>query len=153
MARILLVGCGCRGRELARALVDDGHAVRGTSRSPGRLAAIEAAGAEAALADPDRLATLLPHLQGVSVVAWLMGGVGEPPLHGPRLQSLLETLVDTPVRGLVYEAVGEADRALLAGGAAIVRRAGATWRMPVEVVDGEPWKREMRAAVLRVLAA
>ena len=25
-------------------------------------------------------------------------------LHGPRLQTLLEKLVDTPVRGVVYEA-------------------------------------------------
>ena len=65
MARVLIVGCGCRGRALAAALVDEGHAVRGTTRARGvGSPAIEAAGAEAVLADPDRLATLLPHLPG-----------------------------------------------------------------------------------------
>jgi nucleoside-diphosphate-sugar epimerase len=153
MARVLIVGCGCRGCELALALTGDGHAVRGTSRSSERLDRIEAAGAEAVLADPGRLVTLMPHLEGVSVVAWLMGGVGEPALHGPRLESMLETLVDTPVRGFVYEATGAAGASLLAAGAGIVRRAGATWRMPVEIVEAEPWRHEMRAAVTRVLGA
>jgi uncharacterized protein YbjT (DUF2867 family) len=153
MARVLIVGCGCRGRELAGVLAADGHAVRGTTRSPERLAAIESAGAEAAQADPGRLGTLLPQLEGVSVVAWLMGGVDEPSLHGPRLESLLETLVDTPVRGFVYEAAGGASPGLLAAGAAIVRRAGATWRMPVEVVGGQSGADEMRAGVTRVLGA
>jgi len=73
MARVLVVGCGCRGRSLAAALRADGHAVRGTTRSAGRLAAIEAAGIEAVVADPDRLGTIMGQLAGVSVVCWLMG--------------------------------------------------------------------------------
>ena len=44
-------------------------------------------------------------------------------MHGPRLSSLMEHLVDTPVRGLVYEAAGTADGALLSDGADIVREA------------------------------
>ncbi len=163
MARILIVGCGCRGRELAVALVAEGHTVRGTTRSPDRLEPIEAAGAEAVLADPDRLGTLLPALQGVSAVCWLMGSASGPAeaaaaLHGPRLRSLLEKVVDTPVRGVVYEAAGALPPDLLERGGAIVRAAGATYRMPVCVVEAEgsavpAWVDAMRAAVAAVLTA
>lgn len=140
MARILIVGCGCRGRELARELGQAGHAVRGTSRDPARLAEIEAAGAEGVVADPDRLGTLLPHLAGVTVVCWLMGGVDEPALHGERLQSLLAKLVDSGVRGLVYEGTAE--------GAELVRAAGAAHAMPVAVIEEPGAGREAVQAVL-----
>src|SRR6478672_6679865 len=109
MARVLIVGCGCRGQALSRRLVDAGHAVRGTTRDPGRVAEIEAAGAEAVTADPDRLATLMGAIEGTSVVCWLMGtadGERARELHGPRLESMLEHIVDTHVRGLVYETGG-----------------------------------------------
>jgi nucleoside-diphosphate-sugar epimerase len=140
MARVLIVGCGCRGRELGRVLAVEGHAVRGTSRGePGR-SAIDEAGLEGVVADPDRLATLLPALEGVSVVVWLLAGVGEEALHGPRLASLLETLVDTPVRGFVYEG---------GPGAELVRRAGERWRIRAEVASGG----DLVAAVGRILAA
>ena len=156
---MLIVGCGCRGRELARALLAEGHAVRGTTRSPERLDAIEAAGAEAVIADPDRLGTIMVQLAGVSAICWLLGsatGPGAADLHGPRLQTMLERLVDTPVRGLVYEAAGSVDAALLARGAATVREAAATWRMPAEVVEADPadhpaWLAAMTAAVGRLL--
>jgi nucleoside-diphosphate-sugar epimerase len=139
MARVLIIGCGCRGRELGRALAADGHAVRGTSRTQAGRQAIEDAGLGGVVADPDRLATLLPALEGVSVVVWLLAAVADEALHGPRLGSLLETLVDTPVRGFVYEG---------GGGEALVRRAAETWRIPVEVASGE----QVRAAVSRLLA-
>ena len=156
---MLIVGCGCRGRELARSLLAEGHAVRGTTRSPERLDAIEAAGAEAVIADPDRLGTIMVQLAGVSAVCWLLGSATGPSaadLHGPRLQTLLERLVDTPVRGLAYEAAGSVDAALLARGAATVREAAATWRMPAEVVEADPadhpaWLAAMTAAVGRLL--
>jgi uncharacterized protein YbjT (DUF2867 family) len=162
VARVLIVGCGCRGRELAAALVADGHSVRGTTRQATRVSEIEATGAQAAVADPDRLATLLPQLEGVGAICWLMGSaLGEPEviaaIHGPRLRSLLEKLVDTPVRGFVYEAGGGVQRALLDGGAAITREAGERWQIPVEVVRQDPsgraaWLEAMRGAVGRVLA-
>lgn len=158
MARILIVGCGCRGRALASALAEDGNAVRGTTREAGRLAEIEAAGAEAVLADPDRLGTLLPAIEGVSGLCWLMGGATDnaEALHGPRLASLVEKLVDTHVRGVVYEAAGGVSGHMLERGAAIVRRAGETYGMPVAVVDTDPaahddWLAAMRAAVNAVL--
>jgi 3-hydroxyisobutyrate dehydrogenase-like beta-hydroxyacid dehydrogenase len=46
LARVLIVGCGCRGQALARELRAAGHAVRGTTRDAGKVAAIAAAGAE-----------------------------------------------------------------------------------------------------------
>ena len=159
MARVLIVGCGCRGRQLAQALAAEGHSVRGTSRSPEALPEIEAAGAEAAVADPDRVGTLLPLLQGVSAVCWLMGTAdAAEPLHGPRLRALQEKLVDSPARGLVYEAAGRVDAALLAEGAAIVREVGETFRMPVAVVEENPadpdaWTAAMIRGVTDVLEA
>src|SRR5215216_7928105 len=136
MARILIVGCGCRGRSLTAELSGDGHAVRGTTRAPAGLAGIEVAGAEAVVADPDRLGTITRQLAGVTVVCWLMGSAtGAPELHGPRLETLLERLVDTPVRGIVYEAAGTVEPALLAAGAAAVRAAAERWRMAAELVE------------------
>ena len=154
MARVLIVGCGCRGQSLARALSEQGHAVRGTTRDQARLAAIEAAGAEAVVADPYLLATLMPVIQGVSVVCWLMGTVGADELHGTRLDSMLEHIVDTHVRGLVYE-TGGVERA---AGVAAAERAAATYSMPVEVVRADPgshdaWLAALVAAVGRVLSA
>jgi len=135
--------------------------VRGSTRSARRARAIEAAGAEAVVADPGRLATLLPRIEGVSAICWLLGTASGPPeevaaLHGPRLSSLLERLVDSPVRGFVYEAAGSLDPALLEGGAAAVSAAAARFRMPVEAVSVDPadhdaWLAEASAAVRRVL--
>jgi nucleoside-diphosphate-sugar epimerase len=159
VARVLIVGCGCRGRSLARELRAAGHAVRGTTRHPQRLTDIEAAGAEAVVADPDRLGTLMTHLQGVSLVCWLMGstdGSAAADLHGPRLRTLLERLVDTPVRGVVYEAAGSVAPNVLEGGAAAVREASVTWSIPAEVVAADPsepgaWLAAMTGAVDRLL--
>src|SRR2546423_13914716 len=92
MARVLIVGCGCRGQQLARALRERGHLVRGTTRTADRREAIEAAGAAAAIADPDRLGPLLPHLDGVGGVCWLAGG-------SPRVGPLAGAPVGPPLRG------------------------------------------------------
>lgn len=129
MARVLIVGCGCRGRALGVALRERGHAVRGTSRGEAGRAAVEAAGLDGVVADPARLATLTPHLQGVSVLCWLMGGAGDPALHGERFETLLETLVDTHVRGVVHETPSAEP---------IADRARSTYAMPVELVAEPP---------------
>jgi len=158
VARVLIVGCGCRGTSLAAALAVSGHAVRGTTRASTRLADLGRSRIEGVVADPDRLGTLVPALAGVTVVCWLMGGAEDSPdLHGSRLRSLMEHLVDTPVRGLVYEAAGAASADLLAEGAEIVREASQTWHIPVEIVDTDPgahdaWLEVMSAAVERVLS-
>ena len=157
MARVLIVGCGCRGQALAGALGE--HAVRGTTRSPERVAELERAGIEGVVADPDRLATLVPALTGVTVVCWLMGTAdGSPEVHGARLATLMEHLVDTPVRGLVYEAAGTVDPGLLDAGAQIVRTASHTWHIPAHIVTADPtdhasWLAAMKAAVDSVLTS
>ena len=159
MARVLIVGCGCRGSSLAAALAASGHAVRGTTRSSERVSDLEAESIEGVVADPDRLGGLVPALAGVTLVCWLMGSATDSPeVHGPRLQSLMEHLVDTPVRGLVYEAAGTADAARLAAGAAIVREASQTWHIRVEVVNTDPaaheaWLKAMKASIERLLTA
>jgi uncharacterized protein YbjT (DUF2867 family) len=138
------VGCGCRGRQLAAALVAEGHAVRGTTRGRDRLVDIEAAGAEAVVADPDRLGTLMAQIGGVSVLCWLLGSVeGEARanLHGPRLGSMLEALVDTHVRGVVYEGPSGED----------ALRFSRTFRMPLVVLSEGATPADGVAAVARVL--
>lgn len=160
MARVLVVGCGCRGRALAAGLREDGLEVRGTSRTPQGCAAIEAEGVEAVQADPGRLGTLLAHLADVSALCWLMGsaqGDGVEAVHGPRWQSMLERLVETPVRGAVYEGAGSVAAPLLEAGTATSRRVMHTFRLPVEVVEVGPadhpaWLAASRAAVAAVLA-
>jgi hypothetical protein len=140
---------------LARALPE--HAIRGTTRSPERVGELETAGIDGVVADPDRLATLVPALSGVTVVCWLMGSASSSPdVHGARLQTLMEHLVDTPVRGLVYEAAGTVSPTHLATGAQIVRDASRVWHIPAEVVNADPteheeWLEAMREAVERLL--
>jgi len=134
VARALIVGCGCRGRELGARLLEDGWAVRGTSRREEGLAAIEAAGIEPALADPDRPGTILELVGDVAVLVLLLGNAqgSEEELnaiHGPRLERLMEHLVETPVRGVVYEGTEAGEQ--------IVRKAARTWRIPVAFTADE----------------
>jgi uncharacterized protein YbjT (DUF2867 family) len=137
VARALIVGCGCRGRELGEELRAAGWAVRGTSRREEGLRAIEAAGIEAALADPDRPATILDLVGDVAVLVLLLGraaGSDEElvAIHGPRLERLLEHLVETPVRGVVYEGTE--------AGAEIVAAASRRWRIPARTLVASPSK-------------
>jgi uncharacterized protein YbjT (DUF2867 family) len=160
VARALIVACGCRGRELGKRLAEAGWHVRGTTRDPARLVEIEAAGIEAAVADPDQAASILDHVGDVTLVYWLLGSaLGEPEviaaIHGPRLERVLEELVDTPVRGFVYERAGRVQRHHLERGAAAVAEAGRRWRIPVELVDADPmeavaWPDAMLAAARRL---
>jgi hypothetical protein len=117
--------------------------VRGTTREPGEAAQLEAAGIEPAIADPERPGTVLELVGDVAVIHWLLGsaqGSAElvEAIHGPRLERLLEKLVDTPVRGFVYEAAGSVAESCLERGAQLVREAGERWRIPVAVVEADP---------------
>src|SRR3954451_18055383 len=128
MARALIVGCGCRGRELGEKLLAEGWAVRGSSRRDEGLSAIEAAGIEPALADPERPGTILELVDDVAVLVLLLGSANGSEeelaaIHGPRLERLLEHLVETPVRGVLYEGTEE--------GVSVVEDASRTWRIPV----------------------
>lgn len=132
MARALIVACGRRGRELGERLLAEGWAVRGTSRRVEGLAAIEAAGIEPAPADPDRPGTILELVNDVAVLVLLLGSVSGSEeelaaIHGPRLERLMEHLVETPVRGVVYEGTE--------AGSEVVRTASRTWRIPVRTLS------------------
>ena len=154
MARILIVGCGCRGRALGRELVKRGHAVRGTARSADAVAELEAAGIQAFVGDPDRVATLAPALEHVSVACLLLGSATGPPdsleaLHGTRLDMLLSRMIDSTVRGIVYEAVGSVDGSVLAGGTARVRAVCEDSLIPYALLQtpGEPFDGWLPAAL------
>jgi hypothetical protein len=109
VARILIVGGGCRGRRFAERMVEHGHAVRATTRGEAGRAAIEATGAECWIGTPDRLATLRGALENVTIACWMLAcarGSDEEiaPLHSSRLEFFLSQAIDTTARGLVYDA-------------------------------------------------
>lgn len=151
--RCLIIGCGCRGLALAHALQRDGHAVRGTTRDPQREADLIAAGVEPFVGDPDRVGTLVPALEHAGVVCVLLGtAVGDvSSLHGSRLEMLLGKLLDTTVRGVVYETAGTVPPDVLARGAEQVRAICEPSRIPFALLDSDPADRA--AWLERALAA
>src|SRR3954447_26800842 len=135
MARLLVVGGGCRALDLARDLRAEGHAIRAVTRSEEHRAAIEAAGAECLIGDPDVVGSLRYALDNVTLVLWLLGTATGPnvgDLHGSRgagaggggraaaraagcgVELCLERTIDTTARGVVYEAAGTVDAQVLA---------------------------------------
>jgi hypothetical protein len=143
MARVLIVGGGCRGLALARELRARGDAVRISSRAGRNRAAIESAGAECWPGDPDVVGTLRYALDGVSVLVWALGNADGPAdsvsaLHGSRLENMLARTIDTTVRGVVYEAAGSAGAGVLAGGAAIVREVAERFAIPYSLLESDP---------------
>lgn len=144
VARILIVGGGCRGRLLAAQLIGDGNVVRITTRTEASRSAIEACGAECWIGTPDRLATLRGALEAVTVACWLLASADGPSpelraLHGPRLEAFLRMAIDTTVRGLLYEsaAAGTAREDLLAG-ELMVRRQAERNRLPAAFLTADP---------------
>ncbi len=104
MARFFIVGAGsCRALALTRELVAEGHAVRGVTRGAHKEA-IEEAGGEAWIGDPDVVGTLRYGTENVTLLLWLLGEDERPEIHGSRLAMMLEKTIDTTVRGVVYEA-------------------------------------------------
>jgi hypothetical protein len=157
VARVLIVGGGCRGRLLAGGLRERGHAVRVTTRTEGGRAEIEAAGAECWIGTPARLGTLTGALESVTVMCWLLGcasGDGEEvaDLHGSRLRAFLSRTIDTTVRGVVYEAGGTVAESVLAAGVGIAQGVAERNAIPLEILRADPgevesWLGEARAAV------
>ena len=152
--RVLLVGGGCRGLALARELVASGHAVRAVTRSETRRAAIEAAGAECWIGDPDVVGTLRYALESVTILVWALGTASGSPaavaaLHGPRLEMMLGKAIDTTVRGVVYEVAGTVDPEAFATGFAELERVGRLNQIPHAIVDADPADREAWTAAAR----
>jgi hypothetical protein len=139
-------------------MIDDGHAVRITTRAERGRAAIEASGAECWIGTPDRLATLRAALEGVAIICWLMGcALGSPQelraLHSTRLEFFLTQAIDTTVRGFLYEVRGTSTppEDLLAG-EQIVRAMTQRNAIPVAFLSADPgdletWIEEARGAV------
>jgi nucleoside-diphosphate-sugar epimerase len=163
LARCLIIGCGCRGLALAGELRARGHAVRATTRDPGRLDALGAGGCEAVLADPDRVATLAPAFEHVGVAFVLLGSAVADSsqleaLHTTRLDMLLLRMLDSTVRGIVYEASGSVDGGLLRGGADRVKAFCEDSMIPYVLINADPrdyavWVRAAAGAVDAVLGA
>jgi hypothetical protein len=163
VARILIVGGGCRGRQLAAEQARAGHAVRVTTRTDTNRAVIEATGAECWIGTPDRLATLRGSLESVTITCWLLaaatGARAEvSALHGSRLEFFLRQSIDSTVRGFIYEAGGDTvPREVLARGSALVGELGEHNAIPVAVLRADPsdpqaWLDDARAAVASLLA-
>jgi len=175
VARVLIVGGGCRGRALTQALVGEGNAVRITTRGEQGRAAIEAAGAECWIGTPDRLATLRGALENVTILCWLLATAAGPPeelsaLHGSRLEFFMTQAIDTTVRGVVYEdavapiagiasasAGSDTTSAMLAGGERIVRALSERNSIPTAFVTADPgdrdgWLADARAAIASLLS-
>jgi hypothetical protein len=100
--------------------------VRGTSRGEEGLAAIEAAGIEPALADPERPGTILELVNDVAILVLLLGATAGSDeelaaIHGPRLERLMEHLVETPEEGTE-----------------VVEAAARPWRIPVRAIPPSP---------------
>jgi hypothetical protein len=163
VARILIVGGGCRGRTLARGLIEDGHAARITTRDGRSRAAIEEAGAECWPGTPDRLATLRGAMDGVTILAWLLGsasgGAGSlRELYTTRLELFVTQAIDTTVRGFIFEAAGPiAPGELLVQGEAIVTRLTSLNVIPVEYLRADPgildvWLASARLSIEKLLA-
>ena len=77
----------------------------GDQPAGGGLEEIDRSGLEPAMADPDRPGTILelsPRRCGGGLAAGSASGEAESirAIHGPRLERLLERLVDTPVEAL-----------------------------------------------------
>jgi hypothetical protein len=162
VARLLIVGGGCRGLQLARDAGQQGHAVRVTTRAEAHRGPIEAVGAECWIGDPDRLGTLRGALEGVTVACWLLGSATGPEeqlraLHGARLRAFAGHVVDTTVRGLLYEAAGSCVSAeALAEGERIVTATARENAIPLAILRADPadvpqWLTQARAALAALL--
>jgi hypothetical protein len=159
--RILMVGGGCRGLDLTRDLTADGHAVRVVTRREDNRAAIEAAGGECWIGDPDRIGTLRYALDNVTLLLWLLGtasGTEEQvaALHGSRLHMMLERTTDTTVRGVVYETGGTLPPDVVAAGVAEIEEANRMNEIPYALLEADPadreaWLRGAHAAIEQLL--
>jgi hypothetical protein len=157
VARLLIVGNGCRGLRLAEDVLGEGHAVRMVTRTETGRRPIEAVGAECWIGDPDRLGTLRGALESVTIACWLLGSASGPEeqlreLHGARLRAFLGHATDTTVRGVVYEAAGTVAEELLATGERIAAEVAGANAMPLAILRADPhdlpeWLEQARATV------
>lgn len=110
MARVLIIDEGPRIPAAEAALAEAGYAVRSVT--------------------PDLAGDIVDALENVTVVAYLMGGSSDPAANDEMLETVLLKVVDTGVRGFVYERPGAEPNHHVA-------HAEATWHLSVAELDGE----------------
>lgn len=138
-------------------MIERGHVVRATTRTEMGRAAIEASGGECWIGTPDRLATMRGALENVTIACWLLAlatGTDEElaALHGSRLEYFLTQVIDTTVRGFIYEAPATLPASdgrqvsavtvapdLLLEGERMVRSLGERNVIPVSILRASPW--------------
>jgi hypothetical protein len=108
------------------------------------------------------VATLAPAFDHVGVAVLLLGSAEGTraqleALHGTRLDMLLERMLDTTVRAVVYERAGSVVDDVLAAGAEHVRYACERSLIPYVLLDADPrdhsaWLAGAVAAVDQALA-
>lgn len=162
MARVVIVGCGRRAMELARLLQADGHAVRGTTRHEERRSELEQAGIEPWIGDPDRIATVHYSMENATILCWFLASAeGDPEkveaLHGTRLEMMLERTIDSPVRGVLYEAQGSVESRALEQGASVVQRICDRNEIPWQLLKSDPsqpaaWAQAAKAKIDSLLS-
>lgn len=125
MARVLIVDPGPRAAAAEAALAEAGYAVRSVA--------------------PRLAGDVVAQLENVAVVAWLMATSKDPTADDEMLETVLLKVVDTGVRGFVYERRGGAANAR-------VEHARTTWHLPVaELGDEGDFAAGLVAAVNRSL--
>jgi hypothetical protein len=123
MARVLIVEQGPRTEVAEKALADAGYAVRSVA--------------------PALAGNIVDALENVTVVAYLMGDAEDPAVHDEMLETVLLKVVDTGVRGFVYESPGGEPNKH-------VEHAIATWHLSVaELSGGDDFGAEVTAAANR----
>lgn len=122
MARVLIVDEGSRIEAAEAALSEAGYAVRSVS--------------------PALAGDVVDALENVTVVAYLMGDAGEAIVNDEMLETVLLKVVDTGVRGFVFEPPGAEPNPH-------VQHAKATWHLPVEELAGGDFAAALVAAVRR----
>lgn len=156
MARVLLTGTPQRLAPVAERLVAEGFAVRCAVAGGAPVVA----GAQSVDASPDLPGGIVMALEGVAVVCWLLGDEAwsDPDLHDSKLETMLLRVVDTGVRGFVYELPSgfTAAPALALAGGKQVAHANETWHIPCEAIStagqsGQQLAECVSAAVHRTL--
>lgn len=110
MARVLIVDKGPRIAAAEAALTEAGYAVRSVA--------------------PDLAGDIVDELENVTIVAYLMGDATDPAVNDEMLETVLLKVVDTGVRGFVYEPAGAEPNLH-------VKHAKATWHLSVTELDPE----------------
>lgn len=108
MARVLIVDQGPRIEAAEAALSEAGYAVRSVA--------------------PGLAGDIVDQLENVTIVAYLMGNATDAAANDEMLETVLLKVVDTGVRGFVYERPGDEPNAH-------VKHAKETWHLSVAELD------------------